>query len=204
MKVLLIDAYDSFVFIIAQYLKSLDLKTQVLRCDASGLYRNIDAGTPDFIVLGPGPGRPEDAGYPQLIEQVKGRIPLLGVCLGHQAIGLHFGGKVACANNVMHGKTSSVLNDGQGVFLHTGGKPIDVTRYHSLIVDSENFPQHLLVTARSRDDGYIMGLRHRSLPIEGVQFHPESITTEEGMKFFSSFLAAHAPRYAGRQHAESV
>lgn len=204
MKVVLIDAYDSFVFIIAQYLKSLDLRAQVLRCDDPGLYTEIDKGKPDFLILGPGPGRPEDAGYPQLIEQMKGRMPLLGICLGHQAIGLHFGGRVVCADNVMHGKTSLVFNDGQGVFLHTRGKPVDVTRYHSLIVDSENFPRDLIVTARSRDDGYIMGLRHRSLPIEGVQFHPESITTEEGMKFFSSFLITQVTRYANGQQAANA
>ena len=196
MKVLLIDAYDSFVFIIDQYLKSLGLHTRVLRCDVPELYREIDTERPDFIVLGPGPGRPEEAGYLRLIERMKGRMPLLGVCLGHQAIGLHFGGRVICADNVVHGKTSAVSNDGQGVFLHTGCRPINVTRYHSLIVDDDGLPQDLLVTARSHEDGYIMGLRHRSLPIEGVQFHPESISTDEGMKYFTSFLAAHLPRHA--------
>jgi anthranilate synthase component II len=191
MKVLLIDAYDSFVFIIDQYLKSLGLRTRVLRCDMPDLYREIEIEGPNFVVLGPGPGRPEEAGYLQLIERLKGRMPLLGVCLGHQAIGLHFGASVVCANNIVHGKTSSVFNDGKGVFLHTGSKPINVTRYHSLIVDSEGLPRDLLVTARSREDGYIMGLRHCSLPIEGVQFHPESISTEDGMKCLTSFLVAH-------------
>jgi anthranilate synthase/aminodeoxychorismate synthase-like glutamine amidotransferase len=191
MNALLIDAYDSFVFLIGQYLKSLGVNTRVVRCDSPALISEAENGMYDFIVLGPGPGRPEEAGYLSLIDRMKGRLPILGVCLGHQAIGQAFGGQVICARSVVHGKTSSVLNDGAGAFLHTGGRPVNVTRYHSLIVDDRTISKDLFVTARTRDDGYIMGLRHRCLPIEGVQFHPESIATEEGMKFFTSFLASH-------------
>lgn len=194
MKALLIDAYDSFVFIIEQYLRTLNLQTQVLRCDAPDIQTRIGSGSWDLIVLGPGPGRPESAGYLQLIEQCRGNLPLLGVCLGHQAIGQAFGGAVVRARNCMHGKTSSILNDGAGVFAHTGGRPIRATRYHSLVVESEGLHRDVIVTARSRDDGYVMGLRHASLPIEGVQFHPESITTEDGLSIFRSFIVTHVLR----------
>jgi anthranilate synthase component II len=194
MKALLIDAYDSFVFIIEQYLRALDLQTVVMRCDDSRIAYEVDTHAPDFIVLGPGPGRPEEAGYPELIERCGGRIPLLGVCLGHQAIGLAFGAQVVRAKNCMHGKTSSILNDGCGVFAHTGGKPIMATRYHSLVVEPSSLSKELFVTARSCDDGYVMGLRHKSLPIEGVQFHPESVSTEGGLQVFRSFISTHVER----------
>ena len=194
MKALLIDAYDSFVFIIEQYLRSLALETLVLRCDDPRLDLAIDSARPDFIVLGPGPGRPEEAGYPQLIQRCKDRLPLLGVCLGHQAIGMAFGGTVVRAANCMHGKTSLILNDGQGVFTHTGGRPLWATRYHSLIVDPAGLGSDMAVTARACNDGYVMGLRHRRLPIEGVQFHPESVSTEGGLQIFRSFIASHVQR----------
>jgi anthranilate synthase component II len=194
MKALLIDAYDSFVFIIEQYLRALDLQTLVLRCDDPKLDGAIETARPDFIVLGPGPGRPEEAGYPQLIQRCKGRLPLLGVCPGHQAIGLAFGASVVRAANCMHGKTSLILHDGQGVFTHTGGRPLWATRYHSLIVDPASLHKEMSVTARSCDDGYVMGLRHRQLPIEGVQFHPESVSTEGGLQIFRSFISCHVQR----------
>ena len=191
MKVFLIDAYDSFVFIISQYLEQLGLETRVERNDVPNLIQRIEEYAPDFCVLGPGPGHPKDAGYIEVIRHFEGRMPLLGVCLGHQAIGLAFGSEVIRAPQVMHGKTSIILNDGQGVYSHTTGKPIKATRYHSLIINSVGVPNCLTVTSRSEGDNYIMGVRHNELPIEGVQFHPESILTEEGVAIFKSFISSH-------------
>ncbi|MBP1119555.1 aminodeoxychorismate/anthranilate synthase component II [Pseudomonas sp. PvP028] len=188
MRVFLIDAYDSFVFIISQYLEQLGLETNVERNDAPDLIEKIEAYAPDFCVLGPGPGRPEDAGYIELIQHFKRRLPILGVCLGHQAIGLAFGGAVIRAGHVMHGKISIIDNDGKGVYTHTGGKSIKATRYHSLIIDDKSLPDVLRVTSTSSDDGYIMGVRHHEYPMEGVQFHPESILTEDGLALFQSFI----------------
>ena len=136
MKVFLIDAYDSFVFIISQYLEQLGLETHVERNDVPNLIERIEAYAPDFCVLGPGPGHPQDAGYIEVIQHFKGGLPILGVCLGHQAIGLAFGGAVIRASHVMHGKISAIDNDGLGVYAHTGGRSIKATRYHSLIIDN--------------------------------------------------------------------
>lgn len=191
MKVFLIDAYDSFVFIISQYLEQLGLETHVERNDVPDLIKRIEAYGPDFCVLGPGPGHPRDAGYIEVIQHFKGRLPILGVCLGHQAIGLAFGGSVIRAAHVMHGKVSMIENDGQGVYAHTNGKSIKATRYHSLIIDNKDLPEELAVTSNSSDDGYIMGVRHVEHRIEGVQFHPESILTEDGLGIFKSFIAQH-------------
>ncbi|EPM66677.1 anthranilate synthase component II [Pseudomonas syringae pv. theae ICMP 3923] len=188
MKVFLIDAYDSFVFIISQYLEQLGLETHVERNDVSDLIKKIEAYAPDFCVLGPGPGHPQDAGYSELIQHFKGRLPILGVCLGHQAIGLAFGGAVIRADHVMHGKISTIKNDGRGVYAHTDKRSIKATRYHSLIISDEGLPDVLEVTSTSTDDGYIMGVRHLEYPIEGVQFHPESIMTEGGVEIFRSFI----------------
>ncbi|GKQ44767.1 aminodeoxychorismate/anthranilate synthase component II [Pseudomonas syringae pv. theae] len=188
MKVFLIDAYDSFVFIISQYLEQLGLETHVERNDVSDLIKKIEAYAPDFCVLGPGPGHPQDAGYSELIQHFKGRLPILGVCLGHQAIGLAFGGSVIRADHVMHGKISTIKNDGRGVYAHTDERSIKATRYHSLIISDEGLPDVLEVTSTSTDDGYIMGVRHLEYPIEGVQFHPESIMTEGGVEIFRSFI----------------
>ena len=196
MKVFLIDAYDSFVFIISQYLEQLGLETHVERNDVPNLIERIEAYAPDFCVLGPGPGHPQDAGYIGVIQNFKGRLPILGVCLGHQAIGLAFGGAVIRASHVMHGKISAIDNDGLGVYAHTGGRSIKATRYHSLIIDNEGLPGELAVTSTSTDDGYIMGVRHADYPIEGVQFHPESILTEDGLGIFKSFIDQHC-RQAG-------
>jgi len=190
-KVLLIDAYDSFVFIIEQYLRALALDTRVLRHDDPRIDDELRTGHLDAVVLGPGPGRPEDAGYLRIIDECAGSIPLLGICLGHQAIGMAFGAEVVRAGRCMHGKSSVIDNDGRGVFAHTGGRPIRATRYHSLMVDPSGLDRDVIVTARSADDGCVMGLRHASLPIEGVQFHPESVTTEGGLLIFRSFIAAH-------------
>lgn len=149
MKVFLIDAYDSFVFIISQYLEQLGLETCVERNDIEGLIEHIEAFAPDFIVLGPGPGHPGEAGYVEIIRHFEERIPLLGVCLGHQAIGLAFGGTIQCAKHVMHGKVSVIENDGKGAFSHTLGQPIKAIRYHSLLISDDNLPECLEVTSRS-------------------------------------------------------
>ncbi len=196
MKVFLIDAYDSFVFIISQYLEQLGLETHVERNDVPNLIERIEAYAPDFCVLGPGPGDPQDAGYIEVIQHFKGCLPILGVCLGHQAIGLAFGGSVIRASHVMHGKISTIDNDGRGVYTHTEGRSIKATRYHSLIIDNQGLPGELAVTSTSTDDGYIMGVRHADYPIEGVQFHPESILTEDGLGIFKSFIEQHC-RQAG-------
>jgi anthranilate synthase component 2 len=191
MKVFLIDAYDSFVFIISQYLEQLGLETHVERNDVPDLIKRIEEYAPDFCVLGPGPGHPQDAGYIEVIQHFKGRLPILGVCLGHQAIGLAFGGSVVRATHVMHGKASTINNDGRGVYAHTDGKSIKAIRYHSLIIDNKNLCGELTVTSTSSDDGYIMGVRHLTYSIEGVQFHPESILTEDGLGIFKSFIEQH-------------
>lgn len=194
MKVFLIDAYDSFVFVISQYLEQLGLETHVERNDVADLIKRIEAYAPDFCVLGPGPGHPQDAGYIEVIQHFKGLLPILGVCLGHQAIGLAFGGSVIRAAHFMHGKISTINNDGRGVYTHTDGKSIKATRYHSLIIDNKNLTKELAVTSTSSDDGYIMGVRHLEHAIEGVQFHPESILTEDGIEIFKSFIA----QYCGK------
>ncbi len=188
MKVFLVDAYDSFVFIISQYLEQLGLETRVERNDLPSLADTIKAYEPDFLVLGPGPGHPLDCGYVELIHQFEGVLPIIGVCLGHQAIGIAYGGRIACADNVMHGKVSTISTDGKGVYLHTLGKPIQATRYHSLVVEETGLPECLAITSRSESDNYVMGVRHNEFPIEGVQFHPESILTEGGLSIFQSFI----------------
>ncbi|MDJ0461615.1 aminodeoxychorismate/anthranilate synthase component II [Streptomyces sp. H27-C3] len=185
MKVLLVDAYDSFSHIIDQYLLTLGAETEVVRSRTRTVEQLVDSA-PDAVVLGPGPGHPADSGHVELVHAFAGRVPLLGVCLGHQAIGLAYGAEVAVAKHLMHGKTSPVEHDGQGVFVGAA-TPLTVTRYHSLIVTGA--PTGLAVTATSLDDGYVMGLRHRTLAVEGVQFHPESVTTDDGLRLFGNFLA---------------
>ena len=193
MKALLIDAYDSFIYIIRQYLLEAGLEVSVVRNDRiTG--DGIEAMAPDLIVLGPGPGHPADAGYLGILDRFAGRMPILGVCLGHQAIGLAFGGKVERARRVMHGKTSQILHDGKGCF-DGQPHPFEATRYHSLVVAEDGLPDCLAISARAADDGHIMGLRHRFLALEGVQFHPESIQTEAGARLFGNFVA----RAAGEQ-----
>ncbi|MFF6997864.1 anthranilate synthase component II [Streptomyces sp. NPDC008313] len=184
MRVLLIDAYDSFSHIIDQYLRTLGAETEVVRSRTRAVGHLVDSA-PDAVVLGPGPGHPEASGHVELVHAFAGRVPLLGVCLGHQAIGLAYGARIAVARHVKHGKTSPVEHDGRGVFTGTP-LPLTVTRYHSLIVTDP--PAELEVTATSLDDGYVMGVRHRTLAVEGVQFHPESVMTEDGMRLFGNFL----------------
>ncbi|MFF4182001.1 anthranilate synthase component II [Streptomyces sp. NPDC001691] len=194
MKVLLVDAYDSFSHIIDQYLLSLGAETDVVRSRTRTVAQLL-ASAPDAVVLGPGPGHPADSGHVELVHAFAGRVPLLGVCLGHQAIGLAYGARIAVAQRLMHGKTSPVDHDGQGVFAGAA-QPLTVTRYHSLIVTDP--PAELTVTATSGDDGYVMGVRHRTLAVEGVQFHPESVMTQDGTRLFANFLeSAQAPVVVG-------
>ena len=185
---LVIDNYDSFVYNLVQYLGELDAEPIVHRHDALTL-DELEALEPDAVLVSPGPGRPEDAGISnEAIRAFAGLgVPVLGVCLGHQCIGEVFGGRIERAPHVMHGKTSEITHDGQGVFASVPS-PFTATRYHSLVVARDSVPQVLEVTAQS-EDGLVMGLRHRELPIEGVQFHPESILTESGHDLLRNFLA---------------
>ncbi len=185
MKVLLIDNYDSFTFNLAQYLGELGHAPIVRRNDQITL-REVGEMLPERIVISPGPGRPENAGISvDLIRSIGQRTPVLGVCLGHQAIGHAFGGDVVRAPALMHGKTSSIQHDGRGIF--TGvAQPFVAGRYHSLMV-ADPPPAVLEISART-DDGVIMGVRHREWPVHGVQFHPESVLTGEGRKILRNFL----------------
>ena len=186
MKVLLIDNYDSFTYNLAQIFGELGADVVVKRNDEVAL-EDIQTLRPARICISPGPGRPRDAGIScDVIRDFGAQIPLLGVCLGHQCIGEVFGGEIVRAPKLMHGKTSAISHNGTGVFENLA-KPFEATRYHSLVVKRETLPQSLTITAES-DDGEIMGLQHRGLPIHGVQFHPESILTEEGRKLLANFL----------------
>ena len=186
-KVVVIDNYDSFVFILVQYLGELGCDLVVHRNDDLTV-EELAALEPDAILISPGPGTPDDAGISlDTIATLGPTIPTLGVCLGHQSIGQVFGGDVVRAPSVMHGKTSTVTHNNLGVF--AGLNPsLTVTRYHSLIVERESIPDSLEITAES-DDGVVMGLRHREFPIEGVQFHPESVLTDSGHAMLRNFLA---------------
>jgi anthranilate synthase component II len=190
-RVLVIDNYDSFVFNLVQYLGELGAEPIVHRNDEIDL-AGIEALDPDAILISPGPGTPADAGIScDVIREWAGRRPVLGVCLGHQAIGEVFGGDVVRADRVMHGKTSAIRHDGEGVFAGLPS-PFEATRYHSLVVDPATLPDELEVTAwTDPEDGagrVIMGLRHRSHDVEGVQFHPESILTAAGHQILQRFL----------------
>jgi anthranilate synthase component II len=185
-RVLVVDNYDSFVYNLVQYLGELGADPIVHRSDALSLGEMI-AVEPDAVLISPGPGRPADAGLSNaLIQHFAGRRPVLGVCLGHQCIGEVFGGRVVRAGEVMHGKTSLIRHDGTGVFAGLPN-PLEATRYHSLVIDPASVPDVLEVTAET-DDGTVMGLRHRRLDVEGVQFHPESILTASGHALLRNFL----------------
>ena len=188
MRVLVIDNYDSFVYNLVQYLGELGAEPVVHRHDALSL-PELAALEPEAVLVSPGPGRPEDAGVS--IEAIaafgESGVPVLGVCLGHQCIGQHYGGEVVRAERVMHGKTSEVTHTGVGVFTDLPS-PLTVTRYHSLVVDAASVPDCLEVTAETAD-GIVMGLRHRELPIHGVQFHPEAVLTASGHELLRNFLA---------------
>ena len=184
---LVIDNYDSFTYNLVQYLGELGERIEVRRNDEVAV-NQIEAMKPDRVLISPGPGRPSDAGITMtVIEKFAGKLPILGVCLGHQAIGEVFGGRVVRAPTLFHGKSSRVQHDGKTIF--DGLKnPFPAGRYHSLIVERETLPDELEISATT-PNGTIMGLRHRKLKIEGVQFHPESIMTTEGKKLLANFLS---------------
>jgi anthranilate synthase component 2 len=185
--VLLIDNYDSFTWNLAQYLGELGATVEVRRNDAIDLDA-VRALSPGHIVISPGPGRPEDAGVSvAVVRELGADVPILGVCLGHQAIGLAFGGEVVRAPRPMHGKTSMIEHDGRGVFAGLTA-PFTAARYHSLIVAEAGLPDELEIAARAAGEGSIMALRHRNWPVHGVQFHPESVMTGEGRRILRNFL----------------
>ncbi len=185
--ILMIDNYDSFVYNLVQYLGELGEDIRVFRNDKITI-PHIEDLRPDHIIISPGPCTPNEAGISlQLIQHFKGKIPIMGVCLGHQAIGQAFGGDVVRAPRLMHGKTSQVFHDGKGVFAGLKN-PLIATRYHSLIVKKETLPACLEISAET-DAGEIMGIRHKEYAIEGVQFHPESILTEAGHAMLENFLS---------------
>jgi len=187
-RVLLIDNYDSFTYNLVQELGQLGAEPVVHRNDAINI-DGIRHANPDALVISPGPGRPEDAGISlQVVNELAGELPILGVCLGHQCIGQAYGGRVVPAPTLMHGKTSAVSHSGTGVFAGLPN-PFEATRYHSLVVERESLPDSLEITAETAD-GVVMGLRHRELAVEGVQFHPESILTPAGPGLLANFLTA--------------
>jgi para-aminobenzoate synthetase component 2 len=186
--ILVIDNYDSFTYNLVQYLGELGEEVVVKRNDEIDL-AGIEALAPDHILISPGPCTPNEAGISlALIDRFKGEIPIFGVCLGHQAIGQAFGGDVIKAENLMHGKTSDIHHNGKTIF-ESVPSPFTATRYHSLIVKRETLPDCLEITAET-DNGEIMGLRHKEYPIEGVQFHPESIITQHGLTLLRNFLSS--------------
>jgi len=189
-RVLVIDNYDSFTYNLVQYLGELGAEPLVHRHDALTIDEIVGLD-PDAVLISPGPGTPDDAGLSnEVIVRFAGERPVLGVCLGHQCIGQVFGGRVVRAGQVMHGKTSLIHHNGEGVFAGLPD-PFEATRYHSLIVERSSLPPELEVTAET-DDGTIMGLRHRELAVEGVQFHPESVLTAVGHDLLKNFLEATA------------
>jgi anthranilate synthase/aminodeoxychorismate synthase-like glutamine amidotransferase len=186
-RILIVDNYDSFTYNLAQELGELGADVEVVRNDAFTV-DDLLADLPDGVVISPGPGTPSDAGLSnEVIRQVAGRRPLLGVCLGHQCIGEVYGGRIVPAPTLVHGKTSAIYHRGGGV-LEGLSVPFDATRYHSLIVERDTVPAELRITAET-SDGLIMGLRHRELDVEGVQFHPESILTSVGMQLLGNFVS---------------
>lgn len=185
--ILMLDNYDSFTYNLVQYFGELSADMKVFRNDALTVGQ-VEEMKPEKIVISPGPGRPEDAGISvEIIEKLAGKIPILGVCLGHQAIGYAYGGKIIHAKSLMHGKTSKIRHDDREIFAHVHN-PFEATRYHSLVIDPKTLPSELEVTATTIDDQEIMGVRHKKFPLWGVQFHPESILTTEGMKILKNFL----------------
>lgn len=185
MKALLIDAYDSFSHIIYQYLRMIDIDTEVVRSGELSP-AEVLSGDSDFVLLGPGPGTPEDSGHVELVKELRGAKPVLGVCLGLQSIAVAYGGSVSPAVHQMHGKTSEIEHDGSGMFAGLD-QGFLATRYHSLVIEEASVPSELVVTARSRDDGYVMAMRSKTDLVEGVQFHPESILTANGLEMFRNF-----------------
>ncbi|MDD4102829.1 MAG: aminodeoxychorismate/anthranilate synthase component II [Kiritimatiellae bacterium] len=185
--ILMIDNYDSFTYNLVQYLREMTAEVTVCRNDAVTM-EGISAMEPSAIVISPGPGRPENAGVScDTIRSFAGKVPILGVCLGHQAIGHVFGASITYAGRLMHGKTSEVTCDGEGIFKGLGGRPFKAMRYHSLVIRRDTLPTCLTVTAES-EDGEIMGIRHCEHAIYGIQFHPESIMTPVGKRILRNFL----------------
>jgi anthranilate synthase/aminodeoxychorismate synthase-like glutamine amidotransferase len=188
LRVLIVDNYDSFTYNLAQELGELGALVEVARNDAFTI-EQVAADPPDGIVISPGPGTPADAGLSsEVVHRFAGHVPLLGVCLGHQCIAEVYGGRIVRAHELLHGKTSRIHHDDAGVFAGLP-QPFEATRYHSLVVDAEQVPADLVVTATT-EQGLIMGLRHRELPVEGVQFHPESVLTLSGMDLLRNYLRA--------------
>jgi len=186
MRVLVIDSYDSFTFNLCQQIGMLGAEPVVVKSDTP--FERIRSESFDRVVLSPGPGHPRDSAlYRAVLGTISRTVPTLGVCLGHQAIGLAFGARIARAGRLMHGKRSTIRHDGAGIYAGVPD-PLVATRYHSLVIDPATVPDCLEVTARSDDDGAVMGVRHREFPIEGVQFHPESILTPEGNRLMENFL----------------
>ena len=186
MRVLVIDNYDSFTYNLVQYLGELGAEVLVRRNDEISP-EEIPALHPDRIVVSPGPCTPNEAGISlEVVEKAPERIPVLGVCLGHQAIGQAYGGKVVRSKEPVHGKTARILHDGEGVYRELP-QGFEATRYHSLVIEPESVPECLMVTSWT-EDGVIMGIRHKELPVEGVQFHPESVLTGSGMSLLKNFL----------------
>jgi anthranilate synthase component 2 len=186
MRVLVIDNYDSFTYNLVQYLGELGAEVLVRRNDEVST-EEIPALHPDRIVVSPGPCTPNEAGVSlEVIEKAPAGVPVLGVCLGHQAIGQAYGGKVVRSKELVHGKTARILHDGEGVYRELP-QGFEATRYHSLVIEPESVPECLMVTSWT-EDGVIMGIRHKELPVEGVQFHPESVLTGSGMSLLKNFL----------------
>jgi len=187
--ILMIDNYDSFTYNLVQYLGELGGELQVFRNDQISVFE-IEKMHPNRIVISPGPGRPEQAGISiEVVRKFSGKLPILGVCLGQQAIGAAFGGKIVQAKKLMHGKTSEITHDGKTIFQGLTN-PFTATRYHSLVIDPKSLPDCFEVSAKSEDDE-IMAIRHKEFILEGVQFHPESILTEAGKKLLANFLKLH-------------
>jgi anthranilate synthase component 2 len=185
--ILMIDNYDSFTYNLVQYLREMTADVAVYRNDALTVAQ-AEALAPRALVISPGPGRPEDAGIScDLIRACAGRMPILGVCLGHQAIGLTCGARITYSQRLMHGKTSEITSDGEGLFKGLGNRPFKAMRYHSLAIDRATLPDCLAVTATA-EDGEIMGVRHRTQETHGIQFHPESIMTPAGKRILRNFL----------------
>lgn len=185
--ILMIDNYDSFTYNIVQYLREMAADVAVYRNDVLSI-DEVAALKPDAIVISPGPGRPESAGVSMaVIREFSGKVPILGVCLGHQAIGACYGASIIHAKRLMHGKTSDISCDGEGIFTGLGSNPFKAMRYHSLVIDESTLPDCLKITARS-EDGEIMGVRHKEYPLEGIQFHPESIMTPVGKRILRNFI----------------
>ena len=190
--IFMIDNYDSFTYNLVQYFQEMGHKVRVCRNDKVSI-KDIEKLKPDYLVISPGPGVPQDAGISvEAVRTFAGRIPILGVCLGHQAIGFTFGAKIGSAARLMHGKVSHVRHDGRRIFKGLEN-PLPATRYHSLAIWPKGLPACLHVTATS-EDGEIMGVRHKKLPVEGVQFHPESILTTSGKRLLKNFLASYTRR----------